>query len=192
MSDHENDARPGWDWDRLAALMQAWWAGQSAAASGQAHGLSRQRVQQLLARVACTGRRRANRGAPARELGADAAAVADAQWALAHHQAKWLTPRQRGALAWRAQGLGAAAVGRRLGVSAQAAEQLIQRGLARLTRLAATQRPRRAAPAPELPELTWDEVTALATDADEQGATNEGEPRDGAAGPHRADGPRRR
>lgn len=126
------------DLNRLLGIMARWWDGWSHERIAEHHGLSRQRVQQILASVACRDEvRRYTDDEPVRHVSVSSDDLSDAHWALEHEMADRLTGRQRGALAWRAMGLGATEIGQRMGISAQAADQLIRRGLAHLQRLSA-------------------------------------------------------
>ena len=125
------------DVERLGRMMAQWWAGWPLARIGRKHGVCPQRVHQILARVDCIQARRSQ----ARRARADSGGralpqeVAAARAALTHPLAHRLTPRQRGALAWRAQGLVLVDIARRMGTTAQGVEQFVSAAQWRLVRL---------------------------------------------------------
>lgn len=91
---------------RLLTLMRQWWDGQTLLAMAALHGISRQRVHRLLARVACNRRVwcKARRGrASARR--ASEQHITEAVEILSSPLSVRLTTRQRCALCWQAMGL---------------------------------------------------------------------------------------
>jgi len=148
------------DADRLAGLMARWWEGWAFSRIGAEYGVSRQRVQRILATVGCTekARRQADRGAPIAGRGPSVVELADIRSALEHPLVHHLTSRQRAALAWRLQRLCLAEVGRRMGISRQGAEQVIRRALARMYRVEAAREPEWTLADLESIELDWDEL----------------------------------
>lgn len=125
------------DIQRLCRVMADWWRGDSLATIAAARGISRQRVHAMLARVACTGRlRRKKQNAP-KDMPrcATAAHVEDALRCLLHPLAWRLTPRQRCALAWRAQGLTTVNAAHRMGTTGQGVRYFLLRARERLERL---------------------------------------------------------
>jgi hypothetical protein len=130
--------------------MAAWWAGLTHAEIARAHSVSRQRIGALLAGVGCTREtsRKARRDLPDSGRRGWPSRVAEARQALAHPLAWRLTARQRGALAWQAQGLVLVDIAHRMGTTAQGASFLTLAGKERLERLAASHLRRSALPAP--------------------------------------------
>jgi hypothetical protein len=120
--------------DRLLGLMAGWWAGRTLAEMGREYGISRQRVGAILKTVGCTAllRRRARDGWLDSLRGAAPGEVLEARRELARRCAHRLSPRQRAALAWRAQGLILADIARRMGVSFQSARETLTRARWRL------------------------------------------------------------
>ncbi len=113
--------------DRLLALMAGWWEGRTLAELGREYGISRQRVGAILKTVGCTAelRRRARDAGPDSGRSAAPRKMFEARCALAQPCACRLSPRQRAALAWRAQGLILADIARRMGVSFQSAQEAL-------------------------------------------------------------------
>lgn len=125
--------------DRLMDMMVRWWEGQSMLEIGRAHGVSRQRATWLLARVACTQalRRQPAPGDSDSGRAADVALAELARAALLHPLAWRLTARQRGVLAWQAQGLVLFNIARRMRCSVWSVHRHIISGHRRLEELAA-------------------------------------------------------
>jgi hypothetical protein len=93
--------------NRLFVMMRAWWEGRTLRDIAKEHGISRQRVGKILASVSCTRKvlRKARRDLPTSTRRGRPYLMAAARQALLHPLAGKLTVRQRGALAWQAQGL---------------------------------------------------------------------------------------
>ena len=123
---------------RLMDMMLRWWEGQSIAEIGRAHGVSRQRATWILDRVACT---QTLRREPV-PFGTDSCRCASperaefARLALLHPLAWRLTAKQRGALAWQAQGLVMLNIARRMRFSIQSVQYHIASAHRRLLQLA--------------------------------------------------------
>jgi len=127
--------------ERLFRMMAAWWEGRSLASVAREFGVSRQRASALLAGVNCTAaaRRRARRRQPDSGRQAAMRRVVEARQALLHPLAGRLTPRQRCALAWQAQGLALTDISRRMGITAQGVQQHLVGARWRLERLSLRQ-----------------------------------------------------
>ncbi|GMV83730.1 MAG: hypothetical protein AMXMBFR7_49140 [Planctomycetota bacterium] len=121
----------------LFPLMARWWQGQSVAAMAREAGVSRQRAHRLLANVSCTRawRRKARAGgdSPRRAHPLYAAQALDL---LCDPHAHRLTPRQRAALCWRAQGYVFTDIARRMGATGQGVRQLLVKARWRLEGMA--------------------------------------------------------
>ena len=123
---------------QLCLVMSGWWAGRSIRGTARDHGLSRRRVQTLLAWVGCTQELRdvADTERADSDRMARPGQVADAWAILTHPLVHRLTVRQRAAAAWRAHGLILTDIGRRMLCSPQGAHQLLEAARWRLKRLA--------------------------------------------------------
>ena len=123
--------------DRLFAMMRDWWREVPLAEIARKHGVSRQRVSKLLAGVSCTGiySRKARRDLPDSKRGEQANMADEARMLLLHPFAWKLTPRQRGALAWRAQGNTLLDAAHRMGCTTQAVFAMLWGAKEKLFRL---------------------------------------------------------
>jgi len=136
---------------RLLRLMARWWEGGTLRQIAEEYGISQQRVHVLLKSVGCTRKIRNLADTDGTDSGHRARAEhVDRAWELltaplAHR----LTPRQRGTLAWRAQGLVLVDVARRMGCRVQTAHDLLvaaRRQLARMDTSGPRRRNRRDVP----------------------------------------------
>jgi len=113
--DTETDLR------RLTNLLNAWWERRDLRRAGRENGFSRREALGLLRWCGCTPdlRRkcRAELANPKRRLNSVFAERARAM--LSHWYVDRLTPRQRAALLWQAQGWTLTAIARRMGTTAQ-------------------------------------------------------------------------
>ncbi len=160
--------------ERLVVLMAEWWQGSTLARMAREHGVSRQRVSAMLARVGCTRRlwRMADHHRPGSGRRAALSEITQARAALLHPLAHRLTVRQRAALGWRVQALVLVDIGRRMHCTPQNVQRLLVAGRWRLERLSQPKH-RPAMPEVECLPLTiappdykdllpagWDEVLA--------------------------------
>jgi len=123
--------------DRLFEMMRNWWEELTLTDIATKHSVSKQRVGKLLATVSCTREwsRKARRDLADSRRRERAELADEARQMLLHPFAWKLTPRQRGALAWRAQGLTLLSIGHRMGCSTQGVFSLLWDGRERLARL---------------------------------------------------------
>ena len=135
--------------------MAQWWKGETLHQIAEKHGISRQRVHVLLKSVGCVRKVRDLEDAARMDSGRQARTdYVDRAWELfSHPLAHRLTSRQRGASAWRAQGLVLIDIARRMGCRAQVVHDLIVLGRWRLERMASGEwrkrQSRSQAPTPE-------------------------------------------
>ncbi|MGH7143914.1 MAG: helix-turn-helix transcriptional regulator [Planctomycetota bacterium] len=127
----------GADLARLFLLMQGWWQGKTLAMMAAEHGISVQRVGRLLARVGCTARlwRKVKDAPKDHPRSAQPSQLDEAIGCLLDPMAWQLTPRQRCALAWVAQGLTTVNAAHRMGTTGQGVRYFLVRAKERLGRL---------------------------------------------------------
>ncbi|GAF67364.1 unnamed protein product [marine sediment metagenome] len=118
-------------------MMARWWDGWTLRQVAEEHGISRQRVHVLLMSVACTRKVRDLADTDGTDSGHRARADhVDRAWELLSHRiAHRLTPRQRGVLAWRTQGLVPIDIARRMGCRVQTVHDLLVAARRQLTRM---------------------------------------------------------
>lgn len=149
--------------NRLLRIMACRWAGASLATIAAQEGISRQRVHQILASVDLNDSIRSQPSSSPADTGRGASnkQVAQALAVLTHPLAHQLTARQRCALAWRAQGLGSVAIGRRMEVTPQAVIALESSAVAGLERTVFRRQQKEWAEKQGPVAGDWDEKTAL-------------------------------
>ena len=104
--------------ERLLRVMSDWWAGRRVAEMAAEHHVSRQLVYRLLTSTRCDWRLRRRKWASQDDGSLDAlpeSAVAEARGIVEGRFFTRLHPRQRGAVAWRASGIGMWETARRMG-----------------------------------------------------------------------------
>lgn len=123
--------------DRLLTMMSQWWNRWSLDRIALNHGISRQRVHRMLASVGCTKKYRRNTHCdqPDSHRRMRDQDIAEARTALLNRHASRLTMRQRGALAWQAQGWIKTDIARRMRTTPQGVWGFIFGARCRLRRL---------------------------------------------------------
>ena len=169
--------------NRMAAMMRQWWAGQTLARIAQEHGVTRQRVCQILGSCGCTAElsREVKRNRPDSHRRAMKQRVAGAALLLKHPLARRLTARQRGALLWLSQGLILTDIARRMGTTAQGANYLLVAARWRLERLSLARQHPESSPTMAKPaaETSGPEAGALLlVDIEDLVPNQSGEPKD--------------
>jgi hypothetical protein len=153
---------------RLLDIMGAWWCGEKVIVIADAHHISRQMAYRILASVACGWRIRRGKRAHRSDDDADPlpeSAVAEARSVVEGRFFTRLTPRQRGALAWRAMGLDMLQTARRMGVFPSTVRDLLIAAswrVERLTREAENRSARKTALNPSL-DIGLVDIEALLT-----------------------------